>query len=80
MKIFTMGRKTELKSLIALSHDKFVSIFNITDWKWVNHEDFQDEFQMLFMHNNKKKNLNYTAGLTKKGWCHIGVMYNGGMR
>ena len=64
---------------VAISHSKFISIFNITDWKWMNHLEFPDEIIYMFTHKNCK-NDSYSSMVTKKGLVYVGFMYDKGMR
>ena len=65
------------QSYAAIAHGKYISLFNITEWRWINHLEFQDDIIHMFTHIHKDGST-YTSCMTKKGWIYIGFMYDGG--
>lgn len=59
--------------MCVITHSKFVSIFDLTDWKWVNHVEFEDDIVKLFRHY-KTADSRYQTILCKNGAIYIGVL------
>ena len=81
--IYSVKVGMKYKSFCGISHYKYISIFNITDWKWENHLEFTDEIFYLFTHDSQRDangGWNVSALLpsciTKKGWMYLNILEN----
>jgi hypothetical protein len=36
------------KAMVVITHGKFVSLFDLIEWKWINHIEFEDDILKLF--------------------------------
>ena len=70
--IFSYKVGMKYKTFAAICHTRFVSMFNITDWKWVNHLEFEDEIDYLFTHDSYSSL--YPSVVTKTGMVFIDIM------
>ena len=88
--IFSLTIKGRFHCFCAVSHSKYISIFNITSWKWINHLEFEDDILYLLSHKYSKmvympeigydtqKNVLSPACITKKGWIYLDFMLDDG--
>lgn len=49
-KLFSLSSGPEAISYCALAHGKFISVFDMIGWNWMNHLEFTDEVLHLFLH------------------------------
>ena len=60
-------------TMALITHGRFVSIFDIINWKWLNHVEFDDEITLLFRHY-KTKDDRYQTILLKNGGVYFSVL------
>ncbi len=70
---------SHLLSICSIAHGKFISVFNVSEWKWVNHLEFKDDIVGFIKHKNPGGAL-YTSCVTKHNWIYFGFLYNNGAR
>jgi hypothetical protein len=60
-------------TMAVITHGCFVSIFDINNWKWLNHVEFEDDIVLLFRHYKSKEDR-YQTILCKNGATYIGIL------
>jgi hypothetical protein len=60
-------------TMCVITHGKFVSLFDLIKWEWVNHIEFEDDIVKLFRHYKTEKNR-YQSILLKNGGVYFGIL------
>ena len=60
-------------TMCVITHSKFASLFDLLEWKWVNHIEFETDIIKLFRHYKTKDNR-YQTVLMSNGAIYIGVL------
>ena len=59
--------------MVVISHGRFVSLFDLIEWRWLNHIEFEDDIVKLFR-IYKTKESRYQSVLLRNGAVYIGVL------